>query len=148
MPDIKHRTSKWCAGHISASGAFATVTAELMAIVGVPPVGVDGEEAGQRRDLVWLLDLSGQSQVTPSKWHPQLVLREPDIQDEAELRFVWAFSAGLFEVGERFYESGGQAGLVGYWIRYMGLTKSLDLLYRSRIIALSISHLLINSRTP
>ena len=66
------------------------------------------KEAGRRRDLVWLLDLSGQSQVTPSKWHPQLVLREPDIQDEAELRFVWAFSAGLFEVGEHLDESGGK----------------------------------------
>ena len=106
------------ASRISASGVFATVTAELMEIVGVPPVGVDGEEAGRRRDLVWLLDLSGQSQVTPSKWHPQLVLREPDIQDEAELRFVWAFSAGLFEVGEHSDESGGKRDWldVGYAI--------------------------------
>lgn len=124
-----------------------SVATELTTIVGVPPVGADREEAGQRRDLVWLLDLSGQCQVTPFKWHPELVLREPDIQDEVELRFVQTFSAGLFEVGERFDESGGKRDWLDtpYGPNY---SKGLNLLYRSRIIALYISHLLINPRPP
>jgi hypothetical protein len=73
----------------------------------MPPIGADKEEeAGQPRELVWLVDLSGQ--VVPSNWHPRLVLRELDIEEEAGLRFVQTLSAGLFEVGERFDESRGR----------------------------------------
>jgi hypothetical protein len=43
---------------------------------------------------VWLLDLPGQGSP---KWHPQLVLCEPDIGDEDELRFVDTHGAGLFD---------------------------------------------------
>jgi hypothetical protein len=57
---------------------------------------------------VWLLDLPGQ--VTPSKWHPRLVLRKPDIRDEAELNLVQSHGAGLFEVGVRIDEIGGKRG--------------------------------------
>jgi hypothetical protein len=46
----------------------------------------------------WLLDLPGQ--VTP-KWRPRLVLREPDIEDKVELRFVETHVSALFEVGAR-----------------------------------------------
>jgi hypothetical protein len=85
--------------------------------VGEPPIeAADQEEwdeeeeegEGERpRELVWLLDLPGQ--VTP-KWHPQLVLCEPDIEDEAELRFVHTHGAGLFEVGVRVDDSRGKRG--------------------------------------
>jgi hypothetical protein len=57
------------------------------------------------RDLVWLLDLTGQ--VTP-RWNSQLALCEPDIEDEAELRFVDTHGAGLFEVGVRVDDGGGK----------------------------------------
>jgi hypothetical protein len=59
------------------------------------------------RELVWLLNLPGQ--VTP-RWHPQLLLCEPDIEDEQELLFVQTHGAGLFKVGVRIYESGGKRG--------------------------------------
>ena len=38
------------------------------------------------------------------------MLREPDIQDKAESRFVRTLSAGLFKVGERVAGSGGKRG--------------------------------------
>jgi hypothetical protein len=101
----------------SVFAGVATELTELTATVGVPPIGADEEEeAGQPRELVWLLDLPGQSQVMPPKWHLRLVLREPDIEDEAESRFVQTLGAGLFEVGESVDEMGASgAG----WIRHM-----------------------------
>ena len=36
--------------------------------------------------------------VTPPKWHPPLVLREPDIEGEAELRFVQSHGAVLLKL--------------------------------------------------
>ena len=50
----------------------------------MPPIGADEEE--DRR--AGLLELS--VHVTPFEWHPWLVLREADIDDEARLRFVRA----------------------------------------------------------
>ena len=88
---------------------FAGVANKLTAIVGEPPIEVLQDEERddlEPRELVWLLDLPGQ--VTP-RWHPQLLLCEPDIEDEQELRFVQTHSAGLFELGSastRVGESG------------------------------------------
>lgn len=59
----------------------------------------------ESRELVWSLDLPGQ--VEP-KWHLQLVLCEPDVETEAELRLVPTHSAGLFEVSVRVDESGAK----------------------------------------
>jgi hypothetical protein len=55
--------------------------------VGEPSIEVLQEEGddSEPRELVWLLDLPGQVTL---RWHPQLVLCEPDIEDKAELRFV------------------------------------------------------------
>jgi hypothetical protein len=94
---------------LAPPSVFAGVANELTAIVGEPPieVGVQEGEGEEPRELVWLLDLPGQ--VTP-RWHPQLVLCEPDIEDEAELRFVHTHGAGLFEVGVRVDESEGKRG--------------------------------------
>jgi hypothetical protein len=39
---------------------------------------------------------------------PQLVLCEPDIEDEAEMQFVHTQGAGLFEAGVRVDDSGGR----------------------------------------
>jgi hypothetical protein len=53
--------------------------------VGEPPIEVLQEEErddSAPRELVWLLDLPGQ--VT-HRWHPQLLLCEPDIEDEQKL---------------------------------------------------------------
>ena len=52
-----------------------------------------------------MLDLRGQ--VT-SRWHPQLVLCEPDIEDEDELRFAHIRGTELFEVGMHVDESRGK----------------------------------------
>lgn len=93
---------------LAPPSVFAGVVNELTAIVGEPPIEARHEEAeGEPRELVWLLDLPGQ--VAPKR-HPQLVLCEPDIEDEAELRFVQTHGAGLFEVGVRVDESGGKRG--------------------------------------
>lgn len=46
-------------------------------------------------------------QVTP-KSHPQLVLCESDIEDEAGLRFAHTRGAGLFEAGVHVDESRGK----------------------------------------
>jgi hypothetical protein len=98
---------------LAPPGVFAGVATELTAITGGPPIEADKdgeEEDGRPHELVWLLDLPGQGQVTSPKWHPRLVLRESDIEDEAELMFVQTHGAGLFEVGVRVDESGGNEG--------------------------------------
>ncbi len=89
---------------------FAGVVNELTAIVGEPPIEViqeEDEEGVAPRELGWLLNLP--DQVTPKR-HPRLILCEPDIEDEAELRFVQTHGAGLFEVGVRVDDSGGKQG--------------------------------------
>jgi hypothetical protein len=65
--------------------------------VGEPPIEAevqeewDEEEEGEDpRELVWLLDLPGRA--TP-RWYPRLVLCDPDIEDEDELRFVHTHGA-------------------------------------------------------
>jgi hypothetical protein len=97
---------------LAPPSVFAGVANELTAIVGEPPIEVlqeeDEEEEGEEpRELVWLLDLPGQ--VAP-RWHPHLALCEPDVENEAELRFVQTHGAGLFEVGVRVDESAGKRG--------------------------------------
>jgi hypothetical protein len=93
---------------LAPPSVFAGVVNELTAIVGEPPIEVRYEEAEEEpRELVWLLNVPGQ--VAPRR-HPQLVLCEPDVEDEAELRFVQTHGAGLFEVGVRVDESGGKRG--------------------------------------
>ena len=84
---------------LAPPSVFAGVATELSAIVGEPPIEVSEGE------LVWLLDLPGQ--LTP-KWHPQLLLCEPDVDDEDELRFVQTHGAGLFEIGVRVDERCGK----------------------------------------
>jgi len=82
---------------------FAGVATELTAIVGEPPIeDSDGK-------LVWLLDLP--DKIAP-RWHPQLVLCEPDVVDEDELHlhFVQTHGAGLFEIGVRVDETHGKRG--------------------------------------
>jgi hypothetical protein len=86
---------------------FAEVTNELTAIVSEPSIEVlqeEGDESddSEPRELKWLLNLPGQ--VT-STWHPKLVLCEPNIEDEAELRFVHIHRAELFRVGIHIDES-------------------------------------------
>jgi hypothetical protein len=87
---------------LAQPSVFAAVANELTATVCEPPIeAVDQEEWGEEqrehsRELVWLLDRP--EQVT-SRWHPQLVLCEPDIEDEDELRFVNTHGPGLFEAG-------------------------------------------------
>ena len=96
---------------LAPPSVFAGVATELTAIVGGPRIGAEEEEEDRRtRELVWLLDLPGQGQDTPPERHPRLVLREPDIEDEAELRFVQTHGAGLYEVGVCVDESGGKQG--------------------------------------
>ncbi|KAI9507130.1 glyoxalase-like domain-containing protein [Russula earlei] len=86
---------------LAPPSVFAGAAAELTAIVGEEPIDVSSNE------LVWLLDLPGQ--VTPKR-HPQLVLCEPDVEDEGEMRFAQTHGAGLFEVGVRVDESDGKQG--------------------------------------
>jgi hypothetical protein len=61
-------------------------------------------------------------QVTLSKWHPRLVLRESDIEVEAELMFMESHGAGLFKVGVRVDESGASRARrirrMGEWLGY------------------------------
>jgi len=80
---------------------FPGVTTELTAIIGEAPIEISPTERA------WLLDIPGQ--VTP-KWHPHLILCVPDVDDEAELRFVQTHGAGLFEIGVRIDESNGRQG--------------------------------------
>ena len=106
---------------LATPGAFEGVAAEPTAIVDEPPIEADKgdweeeENRGRPRELVWLLDSPGQ--VTPSKWHPQLVLREPDVENEAELWFVQSYGVGLFEVGVRADEVQGSGA---NWIHRLG----------------------------
>jgi hypothetical protein len=99
----------------------AGVTNELTAIVGEPSIEMLQMEAveSEPRELVWLLNLPGQ--VTP-RWHPQPVLCEPNIEDEAELRFVQIHRAELFRVGIHIDESRRKRGWsnapLGEWPRY------------------------------
>lgn len=53
--------------------------------------------------------LDSPDQVTALKSHPRLVLREPDVEDEAELRFVQTHDTRSFGFGVRIGEW-GQAG--------------------------------------
>ena len=122
---------------------FAEIATELKPIIGVPPIGADKEEgAGRPHELVRLLD--SPDQVTAPKSHPRLVLCEPDVVDEAELRFMQIYDTGPFGFGARVGEwgkAGGQDssdtsnGKIGLDTR---LSKSL--LYRSRILHLSTFH--------
>jgi hypothetical protein len=61
---------------------------------------------------LWLLDLLP-SHVTPKdlRSHSRLLLCEPDVSDEAEVRFVESHGAGLLEVDVRVDEDGGRRGL-------------------------------------
>ena len=95
---------------LAPPSVFAGVATELTAIVGEPPIGAEKEEDRRPRELVWLLDLPGQGQDTPPERHPRLVLREPDIKDEAQLSFVQTHGAGLYEVGVCVDESGDKRG--------------------------------------
>jgi hypothetical protein len=125
---------------------FAEIATELKAIVGVPPTGAYKEEgAGRPRELVRLLD--SPDQVTALKSHPRLVLHEPDVEYEAELRFVQTHGTGPFEFGARVDEWGasrglGRLGLVGHPGWEIGLDTRLTkcLLYGSRIIRFSPFH--------
>jgi hypothetical protein len=89
-------------------------------IVGKPRIEVDKgreEETGRPRELAWFLDLPGQDQVTPPKWHPWLVLRELDIEDEAELRFVQTHEAAV-RVGENGGKQSSSDTRMGNWLGY------------------------------
>jgi len=86
---------------LAPPSVFGPVANELAAIVGEPPIEKSASE------FVWLLELPG---TVARKWHPQLLLCEPDIDDEEELQFVQTHGAGLFEVGVRVDESGGKQG--------------------------------------
>ncbi|KAI0253715.1 hypothetical protein BJV78DRAFT_1360042 [Lactifluus subvellereus] len=75
---------------LAPPNAFAALSAELTAITGEAPI------ENSAREHVWLLDLPGA--IVP-KWHPRLMLCEPDMSDEAQARFVRTHGAGLFELG-------------------------------------------------
>ncbi|KAF8264651.1 peptidase S8/S53 domain-containing protein [Lactarius quietus] len=85
---------------------FAAVSAELTAIVGEAPI------EGPAGTHVWLLDLlPGGLTVAlkDQKLHLRLLLCEPDVSNEAEVRFVESHGAGLYELGVRV-EDGGKRG--------------------------------------
>ena len=86
---------------LAPPNVFTTLSADLTAIMGEAPV------ENSAREHVWLLDLPGN--IAP-KWHPRLVLCEPDMNDEGQARFVRTHGAGLFELGVRIAESGGKQG--------------------------------------
>ena len=93
---------------LAPPSVFAVVANKITAM-GEPPIEVlqeeeEGEDS-EPHELMWLLDLS--AQVTP-RWHPQLVLCGPDIEDEAELMFVRIHGAELFV--SRINESGRKRG--------------------------------------
>ena len=93
---------------LAPPSTFATVSAELAAILGEAPIQAP---AGAH---VWLLDLlPGGATALPKdlNLHTQLLLCEPDASDKAEVRFVESHGAGLFEVGVRVDEDGGKRGL-------------------------------------
>ena len=110
--DLEHRRLESRATHraLPRASVFAEIATELKAIVGVPPTGAYMEEgAGRPRELVRLLD--SPDQVTALKSHPRLVLHEPDVEYEAELRFVQTHGTGPFEFGARVDEWGASRGL-------------------------------------
>ncbi|KAI0261736.1 glyoxalase-like domain-containing protein [Gloeopeniophorella convolvens] len=72
--------------------AFTDVSAELTAITGEAPIELSASEH------VWLLDVPGN--VAP-KWHPKLILSEPEPDDQTGLEFVEKNGPGLFEIGVR-----------------------------------------------
>ena len=85
----------------------------------------------------WSALSGGQGQVTQPKWHPQLVLRESDIEDKAKL----SHGAGLFEDGVRVDESGGKQGSLDTpYGSVLDTRLAKCQLYRSCIIALSFIH--------
>ena len=77
---------------LAPPSVFEDVLAELMAIVGEPPIDVDAdkddweENGGWPRELMWSLDLPGQTMLP--KWHPHMVLCDPDIEKVVEMRYV------------------------------------------------------------
>ena len=102
--NTKHPNGALSIAHLrvlAPPNVFVGVATELTAIVGEPPI----EDSEGK--LVWLLDLPGK--VTP-RWHPQLILCEPDVDDEDELHFAQTHGAGLFEIGVRVYETHGKRG--------------------------------------
>ena len=84
---------------LTPPSVFVGIATKLTAIVGKPPIEVSEGE------LVWLLDLLGQ--LMP-KWHLQLLLCEPDVNNEDELHFVQTYGAGLFEIGVHVDERCGK----------------------------------------
>lgn len=88
--------------------------------------------------------LDSPDQVTVLKSHSRLVLREPDVEDQAELRFVQTHDLGPFGFGARVGEWGASRGpgLVGFprWEIGLDTRPSKCLLYRSRILRLSPFH--------
>ncbi|KAH9982962.1 hypothetical protein BGW80DRAFT_1247656 [Lactifluus volemus] len=92
---------------LAPSSVFSAVSAELVAIVG------EAQIEKSTREHVWLLYLPGN--ITP-KWHPRLVLCEPDMSDEAQVQFVRTHGAGLFELGVHVDEGGKKRGSITWRI--------------------------------
>ena len=67
-------------------------TAELTAIIGVPPIGASHEEKEQAREPVWLLYLLGQ--VTLPQWYPRSVLHKVGVKNKAEFGFMHTAESG------------------------------------------------------
>ena len=84
---------------LALPSVFIGIAIELTMIMGEPPIEV------LKGELMWLLDLLGQ--LTP-KWHLQLLLCKPDINNEHELCFVQMYGAGLFEIGVHIDERCGK----------------------------------------
>ncbi|KAI0061996.1 hypothetical protein BV25DRAFT_1825858, partial [Artomyces pyxidatus] len=76
---------------LAAHEAFSEVSKELESVVGEPPVVLSPSEHA------WVFAVPSSDAV----WHPRLILREPDANDEAEAKFIETHGAGLFEVGVR-----------------------------------------------
>ena len=66
--------------------------------------------AGRASWCGWSTCPVAKGQVTLSIWHPRLLQRGSDIEDEAELRFVESHGVGLVEVGVRVDESEASRG--------------------------------------
>ena len=71
---------------LAPPGVFAGIIAERTAIVSEPATEAAASLCGSRPNCAQLA------------WHPLPVLCEPDIENEAELRFVQSHGAGLFKV--------------------------------------------------
>jgi hypothetical protein len=123
----------WGIAHLrvlAPPSVFAGVANELTAIMGEQPIEVvqeegdeEEEEGEEPRELVWLLDLTGQ--VAP-KWQPQLVLCDPDVENEAELRFLQTHGAGLSQVSGCVDESGAKRRWSDTTFRRVACTVSID----------------------